>query len=90
MVKINEQYFVEVDKKNLTLVESTGKVRKSTGEPVYLTLGYYTSWVGIYKALYRLFLCEKIIKQDIVTMAELKNIFIESRQEIHRILADYL
>jgi hypothetical protein len=90
MVKLSEKYYVDVDGNNLILRESTGKVRKKTGEPVYSTIGYYTTWDAVLSKIFTLLVCEKINKQALTTVEELKVIFIESKQEVKQLLSPSL
>jgi hypothetical protein len=90
MVKLSEKYYVDVEGNNLTLREKTGKLRKKTGEPVYNTIGYYTTLDAVLSKIFTLLVCEKINKQALTTVEELKVIFIESKQEVKQLLSPLL
>lgn len=90
MVKISEQYYIEVDGKNLTLREKTGRVKKKTGEPIYSIIGYYTTWDAVLSKIFTLLICQKINQQTITTVEELKVVFIESKQEVKQLLSPFL
>ena len=88
LVQINNRYFVDCDEKVLTL-QRNPQIGKN-GRTRYDIVGYYHSWDLIFDKLVNIFVSDKIEEAKIVTLNELKQIFIVTRIEVRDLLRDYI
>ena len=87
LVKINDKYFVDVDEKVLTL-QRNPQIGKN-GRTRFDIVGYFHNWDLIFDKLVNIFIADEIEAAKIVTLTELKQIFIVTRIEVRELLRDY-
>ena len=91
IVQINKNYRASVDNKNYTLEKRNLITDKKTKEKKesWVFQGYYTSFESLFKSLWKIELTKKI-KNKTVELQTFVEIAKEVKNEIHKILKDFI
>lgn len=91
IVQINKNYRVAVDSRNYILEKRTMVVDKKTKEikESWTFQGYYANFESLFKSLWKIELTEKI-KNKTVELQTFVEIAKEVKNEIHKILKDFI
>jgi hypothetical protein len=83
----NTDYIIDVDPLNFTLKKYYGMIKDKDGKEVESVSveGYFSTLEYAFKRLYKLFLVEKINKKERVALEELRNIILETKNDIKKI-----
>jgi hypothetical protein len=83
-VRVNDSLRICVESDCLTI--ESKKVNKETNTEQWITEGYYTSWKTVLDKLIKIFTEDKVNKKKEVELKDLKQIFIDSTNELKGLL----
>lgn len=81
MIKLDDDYMIDVDSYNFTLIKDKGKINKKTGKPITIAVGYYGNLQGCLKRYAELTAISKLQEHD-VTLPEAIKIITESNDKL--------
>lgn len=79
---------MDVDEKCLTLQRNPTEDKQ--GRIRYETIGYFNNWEQVFDRLLKILISQKIEQAKVVTLTELKQIFIVAKNEVRDLLRDYI
>ncbi len=86
MVQVNENYYIRIEGKNLTLLKQIGL--KRNGKPRYETIGYFGSFEPLFNTLLRRFVLDAVPSDELIKLVDLRDIIIAAREEIRQRLGE--